>query len=316
MKYKKSAQRRMNKEPAPIASLQEYTARVLEKPKEEYHQIDYKALEMVGGEILRTINVNFNMGDEMMFQAILKAMVESIPNETLTALVKNDDEELMLEAANKLEEMETLKPTDLYAQLPEKRVPAQYKFYNALFPRRQFVQNYYWEMHGLDQSVESFIKHYEQARCYYADYSRTKWKGNKCIACYQNCVRGTEEVCDYCGSFRRLKLFIKFCQFFKILGDFAIFSYFLPSHVVEYYERYPHFREYFTKSFEFNVIRKYAGYLELINNVVDEGKKKKEKLLMKKRRPPELLLGQLGRIKPEDAYDLDDLDNIGDKTLC
>lgn len=284
--------------------------------KNEIRDLDETALRMVGNDLLEKVFPEANGEDKVHFQSILLALFRSVRREHLSKIINTDSPQLDLIKRNEFDALMRIKPKECSSPVPEVSIPAKFRFYENCFLKRSLIQNYDWGFAKLDEGVDIFIKNYEKSKLYFKAYTKTKWKGKKCLVCHETCVTRGDEICDYCYDYKRLKMFIKISTCFKLLGNMYLFFWYLPKvtegYLFTYWKR---LNSILSRESPINIILDYAVYSEIRKLSFDSlnPQLKKKKFLLKKRSVPHDEL-DLVKLKDDDA-EVESLGGLGQNTL-
>lgn len=299
--------------------------------KPTFSDVDKKTVKLVGDDILEKVWPKADIHDKFHFQWTFLAMFKSAKQHIVEAIQKVSPSQWEKDLKEMYEAYLKIDKRDTSSSIQTTRIKAQWRYYQNAFEKRNIIQNYCWNYRGMDESAESFIRLYERAKAYFKCFERSRWKGFPCLICHQPCVPKRAQVCDYCYDFKKLQIFIKLSSFFKIIGSFYLFLYFLPDGTDTYLLlNWDKLEPIFNKSFDFNVFKKYAAYIAVQeitftenftsddvkdNDEIKEKPKKKEKTyLLKRKRPSDDILEEVAKLKDETKF-VSSLDDIGDKSL-
>lgn len=312
-----------NKKTTLVSGFDDYFVRVVEE-KNEILDMDPIILTMVAKEVLKKMKIVLTPEEEKNFIQVFTAVFKSVRQSTLQAIICGNDWDIDKKIKKLHGDMLKVDSKDLKSEDPNKRIIAQFKYYEKKMEKRTMIQNYYWNFKNLNEDVKTFIRHNERAKLNLTDFANTKWKGEKCSKCGNPCCREKKSFCSYCSFADRIKIFGDICNFFHMLGDLYTFYFYLPLKTLEFYNENENFRKIFESEISFSPIKLYATFWHVIKEnkkEIDENVRKIKimkplLMLQKKRLEPNEEIEKLSGVKTEEKKDEEDIDAIDGKVLA
>ena len=275
--------------------------------KNEIADIDKTTIELVGNDILIEIKKIGTKEQLEAFYEILECMIRSVRADFLHSYIVNGEKELAELADKAYAEMQKIPQKDFNSPIRETQLKAKVNYYEKVFLKRSFIQNYFWDCHGLAEDAGAFIKDNEKSKLYFKSFNRTNFKGKECMICEEPCVAYGSDICDYCFECDLVIVYIRLCKFFKIMGNFYLFKAYMSDKSLNVLLNDLEFFRWFKIDHKIITIRQYVNYHKLkqsLSKTSSESDIKKEKILLVKR--------EMGR---EEIKVVNSLLDIGDKTL-
>lgn len=197
------------------------------------------------------------------------------------------------------------KPKDFNSQLIHAKVNARFAYYEQEYDYRSMIQNYDWdyqykreiekpdktiktELHWLSDDVMLFIKLREKYRLYHEDFKLFKniAKAPECEVCHIPCATFRPSIkryfCSFCYQYDKLEFYLKLCSFFRLMGSYFMFYFYLPESTFMYiFKNKAKFfeilgKETSTSPLELYLNRKELDKLKTVEDVVKEEIEKME----------------------------------------
>ena len=256
----------------------------IEELKNEITNIYRSAVEMVANDILKELDIKLVGTEVTAFYHTASAMLRSIRSSILHAFIVCKNEELQKGADTLYEELDKIKKGPGFdSPIPEIEIKSKNTYYEKCFLKRAFIQCFDFKYKDLNETVNTFIRENEKYKLYYTSYNSVKWYGKECNNCHQLCCQKGCDICDYCFDYDLLMIYIRLCKFFKVIGNFYLFKYYMTPTALEYLTNNKEFFDIFKKSFKLHFIKRYAYYHFICQSITKEEEKEKPKYLIRKR---------------------------------
>lgn len=232
----------------------------------DFFPINQAKARMVADDILKVVWEDVKEEERFHFGSLLFGLLKSVRGEVMKFLVENEPRDCEIRLEKDYSAMGKIKPDEFFeSPIPRQRILHKFKFFEQVYDKRVFIQNYRWDFKDLDCCIASFIRDREKYKMYVTDYDKFKKDGQECISCYHRCVSNVNGICLFCQDYEKLLFFINICQFFKVLGSMYLFFWFVDYSSIDYIFNHPdRFAPIFKKkTFDFSTIEKYCIYEQL-----------------------------------------------------
>ena len=323
---------------APLAGFKNYFIRIVQEKNQM--ELDNKIVIMVMEEIVKDLKLELSELARHHFNELLIAMFHSVRLDSIHKISVTPEDEMKKVLNDAYSSVIQIPKKDIDSEIPVTKVVARFKYFEKVFEKRNLIQNYDWNYRRLNEDAFVFIKEYEKSKMNFTDYCKTRWNGgNQCEGCHCPFVpAGPYFCCTYCSDYWKIDAYIKFCNFFRMMGNMYLFHHYIPESTLKFFLTHKEYNAIFNQQVSFSPVKKYCIFDAIISNWETEEKAKKQSknqkkklvswsaedeekkpttktFIMKKRRLTEKEIEELERGTGPDV-EFKSFNDLGEKSLC